>query len=802
MIKAIPTLIANIPQILKAIWDVFMAFQWLNLGKTIITALKNGLVKAGPAVVNGAKNIGKSVINFFKSLPSKLLSIGRSGGASLGNGLRAMANFAKANASRIGTLIITILKSLPSKLLALGKRAIVFLVNGIVSVFGRIKSAVTTLGNNIINGVKSIPSKMTSIGSNIVKGLWNGINNMTSWVISKIKGFGKSVLDGLKSFFKIHSPSKRTEQEVGIYIAQGVGVGITKATQAVVKQTKTFASKIASAIVKGMTPQQTLSQKAVAIAQKTLDAYKKKHNLTLKEEENFWKQYLKKVKKGTDAYNLVLAKISKVQAREARAKEQERLDKILSSYVPTKSSAEKTISIANKALKDFKSNHNLTLQEEENFWRRYRAKLKKNSEEYALVTKKIKDIRKQEVKAQKEAQKEKENNLVSSAESNLEKYKTYNDMSLAEEVEYWANIVAQTTKGSDARYEADKKYLEAKKSLDEQIETLAEEHQKSIEDINAKLAENIDSLWQTYNDKWDENYNAMLTKLSLLDHITLNQGIGMDSLTQNIKEGNEATEDYLDLIDRIANNPIIPESLLEQIKSWGVENIATIREIANATPEALQAYVDEWEKREALANRFADSETANLKAETEAKVQTLKEQATKDIADVDKTYSDGLAKLGVSLNEKGEVIGINIAEGVKSGVKSKKNEVATTTSKTVKSAVKSASVSVDGTPVGRKIVNDTVSAIKAGRGTIASTISSMVSDAVSSAIGEARASIQAQAASAVSSSSSTSTANSASGIIADLFKSAGTTIVNMTGTAYSPSQVMRVAKTEKRYAGI
>jgi hypothetical protein len=294
----------------------------------------------------------------------------------------------------------------------------------------------------------------------------------------------------------------------------------------------------------------------------------------------------------------------------------------------------------------------------------------------------------------------------------------------------------------------------------------------------------------------------MLTKLSLLDHINLNQGIGMDSLTQNIKEGNKATRDYLDLIDKIASNPIIPQSLLEEIKSWGVENIATIREIANATPEELRAYVDEWTRREALASRYADSETAKLKEETEAKVQTLKDQATKDIEGIDKAYADGLAKLGVSLSEKGEVIGDNIAEAVKTGVKSKKNEVETTTSKTVKSAVKSATASVDGKPIGRKIVDDTVSAIKAGGGTIASTISSMVSSAVSSAIGEAKASIQSQAKSAVS--SSTATKQSATNTITDLFKfgAVGTTVVNMTGTAYSPSQVMRVAKTEKRYAGI
>ena len=36
LIQAIPTLIANIPQIIAAIVDTLMAFQWLNLGKTII----------------------------------------------------------------------------------------------------------------------------------------------------------------------------------------------------------------------------------------------------------------------------------------------------------------------------------------------------------------------------------------------------------------------------------------------------------------------------------------------------------------------------------------------------------------------------------------------------------------------------------------------------------------------------------------------------------------------------------------------------------------------------------------------
>ena len=43
LVDAIPTLVKNIPQIIKAVVDVFLAFNWLNIGKSIITGLGNGL---------------------------------------------------------------------------------------------------------------------------------------------------------------------------------------------------------------------------------------------------------------------------------------------------------------------------------------------------------------------------------------------------------------------------------------------------------------------------------------------------------------------------------------------------------------------------------------------------------------------------------------------------------------------------------------------------------------------------------------------------------------------------------------
>ena len=81
-----------------------------------------------------------------------------------------------------------------------------------------------TIFEPLINNV----GDMADVGLNLVKGLWNGINDAKDWVLNKIKSFGKSILNGLKDFFGIKSPSRLMRDEVGKYVAEGIGVGFEK----------------------------------------------------------------------------------------------------------------------------------------------------------------------------------------------------------------------------------------------------------------------------------------------------------------------------------------------------------------------------------------------------------------------------------------------------------------------------------------------------------------------------------------------------------------------------------------------
>lgn len=107
LINAIPTIIANIPQIIGAIADTITAFNWLNLGATIIKTLGSGLL----SMANGLKGFMESTLSgaldYIKSLPKQALQWGKDmlNGfvqgivGSVGNVINAVKNVGSAIAS-------------------------------------------------------------------------------------------------------------------------------------------------------------------------------------------------------------------------------------------------------------------------------------------------------------------------------------------------------------------------------------------------------------------------------------------------------------------------------------------------------------------------------------------------------------------------------------------------------------------------------------------------------------------------------------------------------------------------------
>ena len=122
------------------------------------------------------------------------------------------------------------------KLALAGGKLVLALIKGILGLAGKVGAAGKTLMLKLIKAIKEKISDIKDIGKDIVIGLWQGIVSKFKWIIDKIEGFANCIKDKLKKAFNIKSPSKWARDEVGRYLAEGIGVGFAESMNGVRKQ--------------------------------------------------------------------------------------------------------------------------------------------------------------------------------------------------------------------------------------------------------------------------------------------------------------------------------------------------------------------------------------------------------------------------------------------------------------------------------------------------------------------------------------------------------------------------------------
>lgn len=252
----------NIPSWFKGIWDSVLAVfnEWGNNIKSFFTktipAVINSVVtwfnelpyKIGYVLGTALANIVNwgtdtwtylttnvpvwinNIVEFFSELPDKILVWLVNTFNKVVEWGNNMFNKASEVASQFINNIVNFFSQLPSKIWT-------WLLNTIAKVYtfandlgNKAREAGNNMVNNIINAVKNLPNQMASIGKNIVQGVWNGIIGMGSWLKDKVSGFFSGIVDEAKKALGIHSPSRVMRDQVGKYMAQGVGVGFENET--------------------------------------------------------------------------------------------------------------------------------------------------------------------------------------------------------------------------------------------------------------------------------------------------------------------------------------------------------------------------------------------------------------------------------------------------------------------------------------------------------------------------------------------------------------------------------------------
>ncbi len=200
--------------------------------------VKEKTIEIWNKIKDSLSKIITNIVEWFKKLPENIAYfIGQVLGHIIKFGIDTW-NWVTTELPQIITNIINWFKELPEKIWTFLTNTVEKIGKWIADMKNKIVQGIPQVISNITKWFGELPGKMREIGKNIVQGIWNGITNTTNWLLNKVKSFANSILKGIKDTLGIHSPSKVFRDEVGKFMALGIGEGFSKNIGAIYKQMK------------------------------------------------------------------------------------------------------------------------------------------------------------------------------------------------------------------------------------------------------------------------------------------------------------------------------------------------------------------------------------------------------------------------------------------------------------------------------------------------------------------------------------------------------------------------------------
>ena len=207
----------------------------VETGINVLASLIQGLTNAIPKLVQFLPRIIQTIVQTLTQKLPQIIQMGITTLTSLIKGLTdALPQLIQMLPTIITTFVSTITKNLP-QIIQMGVQILVSLIEGIVSSVGNLASAGWEIVKTLVGTLASLPSEMWDIGKEVVSGIWEGISDSYTWIKNKIKGWVGNVTKFIKNLFGIHSPSTVMRDEVGKYLALGIGEGFTDEMKYVAK---------------------------------------------------------------------------------------------------------------------------------------------------------------------------------------------------------------------------------------------------------------------------------------------------------------------------------------------------------------------------------------------------------------------------------------------------------------------------------------------------------------------------------------------------------------------------------------
>lgn len=208
----------------------------LDMGMELVVDLLDGIIEAAPQLAEAAVDLMEHLIQGLTEQGPELLSSAADMVADLVSGLaQAAPQMIPAAVQLVTQLLMALVDSAP-QLLQAGVELVLGIIEGIFNSLGDIGNAVDSIVSTIVDAMGSSDNEFLQLGANVIKGIWQGIKNTTEWLYNLLSGWVTDLTEWLKKKLGIASPSKVMADQVGVWMARGIGQGFSQEMRAVKTQ--------------------------------------------------------------------------------------------------------------------------------------------------------------------------------------------------------------------------------------------------------------------------------------------------------------------------------------------------------------------------------------------------------------------------------------------------------------------------------------------------------------------------------------------------------------------------------------
>lgn len=228
ILSAAPQIIAQVGEMMTTWVDTVLGMlpTILDSGSQMIQNLLQGLVENAPKILQQAFDMTS---NFIQTILSHLPSILQAGVNLILNLLSGLVQAApqiiQQAAQMLAEFISTIASHLP-EILQKGIEIVGELIAGLISRIPDVISSTIDIISSIKESFDSID--WVSIGLNIIDGIVSGIISAAGSLVDAAVSAAEDAVEAVKDWLGIASPSKLMRDEVGKYMALGMGIGFER----------------------------------------------------------------------------------------------------------------------------------------------------------------------------------------------------------------------------------------------------------------------------------------------------------------------------------------------------------------------------------------------------------------------------------------------------------------------------------------------------------------------------------------------------------------------------------------------